>query len=35
VQIITTPAGLVKSIYPIRDTLGNWAISRCAEVFGL
>ena len=34
VQIVTAPDGLVKSIHPVRDTLGNWALSRCAEVFG-
>ena len=33
VQIITTSTGVVKTIYPIRDTLGNWTVSRCAEVF--
>ena len=35
VQIVTTSTGMVKSIRPVRDTLGNWALSRCAEVFGL
>ena len=34
VQIVTAPGGLIKSIYPVRDTIGNWALSRCAEVFG-
>ena len=33
VQIVTTPDGLIKSIYPLRDTVGNWALSRCAEIF--
>jgi len=33
IQIVTAPNGTVRSIHPTRDTIGNWVLSRCAEIF--
>jgi hypothetical protein len=32
-QIVTGPEGTIKAINVTTDTLGDWAISRCAEIF--
>lgn len=32
-QIVTSPNGTIKEIKPIRDTIGDWEMSRCAEIF--
>jgi hypothetical protein len=32
-QIVTSPEGTIKVINVTADTLGDWAISRCAEIF--
>lgn len=33
VEILTAQDGNIKSISPVRDTIGRWTTSRCAEIF--
>jgi hypothetical protein len=33
VQILTSGSGTIKSISPVHDSLGDWQLSRCAEIF--
>jgi hypothetical protein len=33
VDIFTTSDGTITAIKPVRDTLGKWTTSRCAEIF--
>jgi predicted outer membrane repeat protein len=32
-EIVTTPEGTIKAINVAADTLGDWTISRCGEIF--
>lgn len=33
IQIQTDPNNIIRSLKPIKDTIGNWELSRCAEIF--
>ena len=33
IQIQTDPNNIIRSLRPIKDTIGNWELSRCAEIF--